>query len=262
MSGVGSRGLSGLAVALVLLAALGGCATTTGSSGAAPADAGPATNPVDPWERWNRAVYAFNDRLDRAVVKPVATAYRDFVPSPVRTGVGNFFGNLFDSWSAVNHLLQGKPASGLAMGMRFLTNTILGIGGVLDPASEMAGLERQSEDFGQTLGRWGVGPGPYVVLPLFGPSTLRDAVALPVDLRATPTPLREDVDRVAAAGLRLVDTRAGLLSASRLLEEISLDPYSFLRSAYLARRRNLVYDGDPPELPEPAEPAEPAQTPK
>ena len=239
---------TGAVIALVVLNGLGGCATT-GSAGGAAA----STNPADPWERFNRAVYGFNDQLDRAVVKPLATTYRDHVPQLVRTGVGNFFGNLADSWSAANHLLQGKLESGLRMGTRFVTNTLIGLGGLLDPASEM-GLDRESEDFGQTLGRWGVGPGPYLVLPLFGPSTLRDALALPVDLLATPTPLRDDAERIGGRALSLVHTRAGLLSASRLLEDVALDPYSFLRGVYLARRRNLVYDGDPPEPPPEPEP--------
>jgi phospholipid-binding lipoprotein MlaA len=203
------------------------------------------------------SVDAFNDTIDRAALKPLAEGYRQVVPELVRTGVDNFFGNLGDVWSAVNQLLQGKLVSTGQMTLRVATNTVFGLGGVLDPATEF-GLERQSEDFGQTLGRWGMPPGPYLVLPLFGPSTLRDTAALPVDLQASP--LNQVNDDRAVTGLnvlRLVNTRAGLLSAGKLLDDVALDRYSFLRDAYLARRRNQVYDGNPPEMPEEAEPEPP-----
>lgn len=213
-------------------------------------------SPQDPLEGLNRSVDAFNDTLDRAALKPLAEGYRQVVPELVRTGVDNFFGNLGDAWSAVNQLLQGKLVSTGQMTLRVATNTVFGLGGVLDPATEF-GLERQSEDFGQTLGRWGMPPGPYLVLPLFGPSTLRDTVALPVDMTAAP--LNQVNDDRAVTGLnvlRLVNTRAGLLGAGKLLDDVALDRYSFLRDAYLARRRNQVFDGNPPEEPEEAEPPE------
>jgi phospholipid-binding lipoprotein MlaA len=202
----------------------------------------------DPFERGNRAIYRFNDSLDKAVVRPVAEAYVAAVPELVRTGVGNFFGNIGDVWSTVNKLLQGKVVQGAQMTLRVATNTVFGLGGVLDPATEM-GLERQSEDFGQTLGFWGVPPGPYLVLPVFGPSTLRDAAALPLDKTATSLSrvIHDDGGVVAGTGLQLAQTRAELLGASKLLGDVSLDPYAFLRDAYLARRRNLVWDGDPPD---------------
>lgn len=208
----------------------------------------PTPQPRDPFERGNRAVYRFNEQLDKAVVRPVAEAYVAAVPELVRTGVGNFFGNIGDVWSAVNKLLQGKVVQSAQMTLRVATNTVFGLGGVLDPATEM-GLERQSEDFGQTLGYWGVPAGPYLVLPLFGPSTLRDAAALPLDKAATSVShvIQGDNGVIAANGLQLTQTRAELLGASKLLGDVSLDPYAFLRDAYLARRRNLVWDGDPPD---------------
>ncbi|MBQ0931232.1 MlaA family lipoprotein [Ideonella alba] len=220
-------------------------ASAAADTAAAPA---PLASPKDPFERGNRAVYRFNDGLDKAVLKPVAEAYVAAVPELVRSGVGNFFGNIGDVWSAVNKLLQGKVVQGAQMTLRVATNTVFGLGGVLDPATEM-GLERQSEDFGQTLGYWGMPSGPYLVLPLFGPSTLRDAAALPLDKAATSVShvIQGDSGVIAANGLQLTQTRAELLGASKLLGDVSLDPYAFLRDAYLARRRNLVWDGDPPD---------------
>lgn len=202
----------------------------------------------DPLEGWNRGVQKFNDGVDDAVLKPVAEAYVKVVPSFVRTGIGNFFGNLGDGWSALNHLLQGKPEGALNMTLRLAVNTTFGLGGVLDVAGE-AGLERRSEDLGQTLGVWGVPSGPYLVLPLLGPSSLRDTVGTAVGMaeRATPAYTDEQSVRNAALLLNVVQTRADLLGASRLLDDIALDRYTFLRDAYLARRRNLVYDGNPPE---------------
>lgn len=248
-----------------LLSLLGACATvppgTSAAAGAAPAIA----NPTDPWESFNRKVYAFNDAIDEAVLKPVATAYRDVVPQIVRTGVSNVLGNLGDVWSAANHLLQGKLQVGLEMGMRVLSNTFFGLGGLLDPATEM-GLTKRHEDFGQTLGRWGVGTGPYLVLPFLGPSTLRDSAGLAVDRTAYGSmltlPWKEES---GLAVLELLSVRASLLSASQLLDQVALDRYSFLRDAYLARRRDAVYDGAAPmevfeddaALP-PAKPAAPA----
>lgn len=224
------------ATAAVLAAALalGGCATT-----------GPAT-PGDPWEGFNRKVFAFNESVDEAVVRPVAEAYRDNVPRLLRTGVSNFFGNIGDLWSAANHFLQGKGQSGLEQTMRFLTNTLFGLGGLLDPASEM-GLKRHSEDFGQTLGRWGLGPGPYLVLPLLGPSSLRDGIGRVPDMAASPSNLLDDSK--ASVGLTLlgaVDTRASLLGVTGLADRVALDKYSFFRQAYLSRRQDAVYDGAPP----------------
>ena len=149
---------------MVVLVVSAGCATAPGGDAR------------DPWEPYNRSMTSFNDAVDDAVLKPVATVYRDVLPQPVRTGFGNFFGNLGDVWSFVNNVLQAKPEGSLHSFWRVVVNSTIGLGGVLDPATEMR-LERHREDFGQTLGRWGVPPGPYFVIPLLGPSTVRDTAA-------------------------------------------------------------------------------------
>ncbi len=228
---------------VAVVALLTGCASVP----PAPAGAsGQAAVPADPWEAWNRKVYSFNDAVDNAVVRPVATAYRDVVPQLVRTGVSNFLGNIGDVWSAANHLLQGKVGSGLEMGFRALTNTVMGLGGVLDPATEF-GMQRRSEDFGQTLGVWGLGQGPYVMLPLLGPSTVRDTFGLLVDRQFSPSSLpTTDAGTYAVTAVEVVSLRASLLDATRMLDQVALDRYSFLRDAYLQRRRDAQYDGAPP----------------
>ena len=226
-----------------LLSLLAGCATV-GDAGAK--RQGPGQK-LDPWENWNRKVFSFNEGLDEKVLKPVATGYQKVVPEFVRVGVDHFFTNAADGWSVVNHLLQGKWQSGFEMTVRFTTNTVLGFGGLLDIASE-AGLESQPEDLGQTLGRWGFGAGAYIVWPLFGPSSVRDSAGLPLDLMASPaTVINDGAIKVEITTLQLVNKRANLLGASRVLDDIALDKYSFVRDAYLARRRSLVYDGNPPE---------------
>ncbi len=204
----------------------------------------------DPFENFNRGVMKFNDEVDTAVLKPVATAYQETVPSPARTAVGNVFANLRDAWSMVNSLLQLKVPQAAENFMRVSVNTVFGFYGVLDIASEM-GMQRHREDFGQTLGHWGMPSGPYLVMPLLGPSTVRDASAFVVDRRAD---LVREFDpsstRNSLYALRIVDTRASLLRTGRLLDEVSLDRYTFVRDAYLQRRRAEVFDGTPPELPE------------
>jgi len=226
------------ATALVLAAAVAGCATVPAG--------GSAPSPVDPWENWNRKVFAFNEAIDSAVLKPVAETYRDVVPRLVRTGVNNVLGNVYDVWSTANHFLQGKVQDGFEMGMRVLTNTVFGLGGLLDPATE-AGLTRRSEDFGQTLGKWGLPQGPYFVLPLLGPSTVRDSFGTLVDRQASPSQLPSaDADRYAVTALELVNTRTNLLSAGTLIDQVALDKYSFIRDGYLSRRRDALYDGAPP----------------
>lgn len=227
--------LSRLALAATVLA-LAGCAT------------GPDRR--DPFEPFNRHVMRFNDDVDAMVLKPVAIGYRDFVPAPVRTGVNNFFGNLGDAWSTVNALLQFKLMYAAENFMRVGLNTVFGFGGIADVASE-AGLERHREDFGQTLGHYGVPPGPYLVLPLLGPSTVRDTAALSADWKGDLV-RRTDTESVRNVlhGVRLVDTRANLLRATNVMEEISLDRYTFVRDAYLQRRRAEVFEGEPPEIPE------------
>lgn len=198
---------------------------------------GPGTNPADPLEPFNRGVHTFNDHLDNAVLKPVATVYRDVTPQPVRTGVSNFFGNLGDAWSFVNNALQGRGLEAYESLVRFTTNTVLGLGGVLDIASE-AGIARHKQDFGLTLGRWGVPTGPYLVLPLLGPSTVRDTAALPVDYFVGD--LAGQIDHVSVRNslyaLRFVDKRAQLLGATSVLDAAAFDPYSFTRDAYLRLR--------------------------
>jgi len=202
----------------------------------------------DPMESFNRGVFAFNEGLDQAVFKPVATVYRDVTPKLVRTGVGNFLGNLDDAWSSINSLLQFKLRHAVDNFMRFGVNTTFGLFGILDVASEMQ-IDRHSEDFGQTLGAWGVGPGPYLVLPLFGPSTLRDTVALPVDFNGDLASRSNDVGaRNSLRVLNVIDTRAGLLGLSSALDDVALDKYGFAREAFLQRRRNAVFDGNPPEI--------------
>jgi phospholipid-binding lipoprotein MlaA len=208
----------------------------------------------DPLEPYNRAVFKLNDTLDTALVAPIARGYQAVVPELVRSGVTNVFSNFGDGWSAINQLLQGKGEAAATMTMRVATNTLFGIGGLFDVASDL-GMERQSEDFGQTLGRWGLPAGPYFVWPLFGPSTIRDTVGRPLDMAWSPTRLTEhDPTAYAITALSLVDTRANLLGASRVLDGIALDKYTFVRDAYIARRRSLVYDGNPPDLPEAPEP--------
>lgn len=225
-----------LRVAVVIsLLLLVGCAT------------GSNVNPRDPLEPFNRGVYQFNDAVDRAVIKPVATAYREVLPSPVRTGISNFFNNLQDAWSGVNSVLQLKGEAATNNWVRFAANTVFGLGGVLDIASEMQ-IERHTEDFGQTLGHWGVGAGPYMILPLLGPSTVRDTAALPVDVQGDLVTGISDVPtRNSATTLNLLDHRSRLLLASDMLDKVALDPYTFTRDAYLQGRRNAVYDGNPPD---------------
>lgn len=227
----------------VMLASLCGCAT------------GPNANPHDPLEPFNRGVFTFNDAADRALFKPAATIYRDVTPALIRAGVTNFFGNLDDAWSFVNSALQAKGEAAARNFMRFSVNTVLGLGGILDIASEMR-IERQREDFGQTLGRWGIAPGPYLVLPLLGPSTLRDTLALPVDFKGD---IVTNIDRIptrnALKVLDLLDTRTGLLSVTSALDEVALDKYSFTRDAFLQRRANSVFDGNPPDEGADAKPA-------
>jgi len=215
-------------VVALVLAVLQGCAMS------------PNANPRDPWEPFNRNMSSFNDGLDEAVVKPVATAYQNVTPQIMRTGVTNFFGNIGDVWSFVNNVLQLKPAESAETFFRVGVNSTIGLFGLIDVASELR-LQKHSEDFGQTLGYWGMSTGPYVVLPLFGPSTLRDSLALPVDAKGNLIGHVDDVAlRNSLITLRLVDARANFLRAGKLLEAAALDKYSFTRDAYLQRRRGLI----------------------
>ncbi len=245
------RGAARVAAGLAL-ALLAGCATLHTAEGG-------TSSQLDPFEKWNRKVFAFNEDLDRAVLIPVATGYNKALPEPARGGIRNFFANIRDAWSAVNNMLQGKVENGLHDVIRVGTNSVFGLFGFLDVASEM-GLDHQYEDFGQTLGRWGVGAGAYVVLPLLGPSSVRDTIAAPFDYYvASPSVLLDNGGAQLGIGsLNFISTRASLLGASRIIDEISLDKYTFVRDAYLQRRRNLIYDGNPPERAEPNAPDAPA----
>jgi phospholipid-binding lipoprotein MlaA len=215
----------------------------------------------DPFEKTNRAIFGFNEALDSAVLTPVAKGYQATVPELMRMGVTNFFGNFGDGWSAINNLLQGKVEQSATMVMRVAANTLFGIGGIFDVASDL-GMERSTEDFGQTLGRWGMPAGPYIVWPLLGPSTARDTLGRPLDLAWSPSlAINDGGVNIGLSALNLVDTRANLLSASRVVDGLAFDKYTFIRDAYVARRRSLVYDGNPPELPEDKESAEPAPSP-
>lgn len=216
-------------------------------------------NPRDPLEPMNREVTKFNEGIDSVVLKPAATVYRQAVPAMVRTGVSNFFGNLGDAWSFVNSALQFKFQNAAENFMRLNVNTFMGLGGILDVASEM-NIERHKEDFGQTLGRWGVPAGPYVVLPLLGPSTMRDTLALPIDRRANP------IQQVEHAGprnslyvLNAVDVRSNLLRVGSVIDEAALDKYSFTREAYLQKRRADIAEVKESDGAEPKADGTPAQ---
>jgi phospholipid-binding lipoprotein MlaA len=202
---------------------------------------------ADPFEGVNRATYAFNDAVDRTVLKPVAQGYQAITPEFARTGISNAFGNVGDITTAANNLLQGKASDAVSDLGRVLVNSTLGILGLFDVASPM-GLDKHNEDFGQTLGRWGIDSGPYLVVPFLGPSTLRDISARPVDSYAGFYRNVEHVPtRNSLFALQIIDARAQLLGASKTLDEAALDKYQFLRDAYLQRRLNQVYDGKVPE---------------
>jgi len=224
--------IKSVTVAMVAVGLLAGCATSG--------------NPKDPIEGFNRAMFAFNEGLDAAIVKPVATGYEAVLPAPIRTGVTNFFSNIEDLFIGVNNLLQGKVPEAFSDLGRVAINTTAGLLGVIDWASD-AGLEKHDEDFGQTFGRWGVGNGAYVVIPVFGPRTARDTVGLVLDVAADPVANHQPTrTRDVALALRLVNDRANLLPADKVIEEAALDKYSYMRDAYLQRRRNLIHDGNAP----------------
>lgn len=211
--------------------ALGGCSTVQTPS------------KDDPWEGFNRTVYTFNDKVDTYALKPVAQGYVKVTPQPVRDSVTNFFANIGDVYNAANNFLQLKITDGVEDIMRIVINTVFGLGGLFDVAT-LAKLPKHNQDFGLTLGHYGVPPGPYLVLPLFGPSTVRDGVGLVPNYFINPLTY---VDPAALSwglyGLNVVSTRANLLGASDLLEGAAIDKYSFIRNAYLQRRRYLLSDG-------------------
>jgi len=213
-----------------------------------------ANGPIyDPWEPMNRKVYAFNDGLDRAIVKPVAKGYRKVTPDPVETGVKNFFSNLNDVTVLVNDLLQGKFKQAASDASRLLVNSTIGIGGLIDWGTPL-GLEKHNESFGQTLGVWGFGEGPYVVLPLYGPNNIRTTAGF-FTAQATTNPTRYITDtptRIGVTALSVVSIRAQLLDASSLLDSVALDPYQTTRDFWITRHRNLTWDGEKDVRPMPA----------
>lgn len=212
---------------------ISGCATTNG-------------DPRDPWEGVNRGVYRFNETFDEWLARPVARTYVKALHQEIRTRIGNFFGNLADPLIGVNNLLQGKFEDGVNDWARFAFNSTFGLLGIHDVASEW-GYEKHNEDFGQTFGRWGAGPGPYLILPLLGSSTLRDGLGTGVDIYLDPMAEIRPINlRNSLIVVRATNLRADLLEASRILEEAALDKYVFQRDAYLQRRRSLIYDGRPP----------------
>ncbi|OGB22505.1 MAG: ABC transporter [Burkholderiales bacterium RIFCSPLOWO2_02_FULL_57_36] len=219
------RGISVFAIAI----ALAGCATSN--------------NPRDPLEGFNRAMFSFNDAIDQAALKPAATAYQNILPTFVQIAVGNFFGNIGDVWTAANNLLQGKMADGFTDVMRVAVNSTFGLGGLIDIGAN-AGMTKHKEDFGQTLGVWGIASGPYVVLPFLGPTTMRDSLALPVDVHGDLWSYKSPVHvRNMGALLRVIDQRAAVLDATNLIEDAALDRYEFIRDGFLQRRENNVNDG-------------------
>jgi len=238
--------LSLLITATLALSVLLPCAHAQ-SAPANSTERSPVPNPKDPFESFNRSVTTFNDRVDQALLQPVARTYVKVTPDILQTGVKNFFGNLADVWSTVNNALQLKPQETVESLARVGVNTILGVGGVIDWASKM-GIDRHTEDFGQTLGHWGVGSGPYLVLPLLGPSTLRDTVSLTMDFNGNPTHrVKPASARYELMGLNLVSKRAQYLGLGDELNDLALDRYSFLRDVYLQKRLSDVWDGNPPE---------------
>lgn len=228
-------------LAIALTSVLASCAVVPPNSG---------ENPNDPWETFNRQTHAFNMTMDEYILHPIAQGYADYVPQPVQSGVDNFFSNLGEPGNMLNNFLQGKFKEGAVSIARFLINTTVGIAGLFDVASHM-NLEYSPEDFGETLGTWGVGPGPYIVWPLLGPSTARDTASIPVDWATYPPTYYfwGESDKtpyaIGLAALDAVNARAKLLSTDGMLQT-ALDPYVAVREAYLQNRENLIWDGNPP----------------
>jgi len=205
-----------------------------------------ARNPNDPLEPLNRGIYRFNDVLDRAVLKPAAKGYVAVMPTPGKVMVSNFFSNLDDIMVTVNDLLQFKLVQGYSDGMRFMVNSTIGVFGLIDVASP-GGLKKHDEDLGQTLGKWGVGTGAYIVIPIVGPSTLRDGVGFYADLYLDPMYYINDMSTRNLAYLaQKITRRAELLDQEKVMDEALIDRYEFIRDVYLLHRQSLVYDGNPP----------------
>ncbi|KKW69156.1 hypothetical protein AAV94_01895 [Lampropedia cohaerens] len=222
--------------ALHLCAAMGTALTLAACSTTGPQGQQYGQTPGDPFESFNRSMYSLNEGLDRAILRPVATGYQTVVPELARKGVGNFFGNLGDVWSFANNVAQLKGEAAMSSFFRVAVNTTFGLGGLLDVASEMR-LQRYKSDFGLTLAHWGVPSGPYLVLPLLGPSTVRDTAALPADIYGNPlSHLNPSEHRYGLRALNIVDTRARYLRASDLLDQAAFDPYVMVRDLYLQQR--------------------------
>ena len=219
---------------VAIIALLSGCATTS-------------EDVNDPYENVNRAIYSFNDTVDNVILRPVAASYSAVVPDPIERGVSNFFSNLNEITTIINDLLQFKVAQTFDDIGRFALNTTVGFAGIFDVAAH-AGHKKNNEDFGQTLGVWGIKPGAYVVLPFLGPRTIRDSFGLTVDnYTSLPPHIRDTGTRDKMLGLQIIDSRANLLGVKKVLDAAALDEYIYVRDAYLQRRQNLVYDGNAPE---------------
>lgn len=244
---VAAASLAAVLAAVVTMTGLGGCATVPPNAG---------KNPADPFERFNRQMYAFNDFFDQKVGKPVARDYVDMIPKPVRNCVGNVFSNLGEIATFVDTSLEGRGHDAEVSFGRLLLNTTFGIGGCFDLGPRF-GLYDNKQDFGLTMGNWGIPSGPYLVLPLLGPSTVRDTVGMAPDFLLSPidyvTPL---VDEYAIGVAFYVERRAELLDTTNLLDQIALDPYAFTRDSYLQMRSNLVYHGNPPAPKEERDPGD------
>lgn len=215
----------------------GGCATLEGPP-----------NPDDPLERYNRAMFAFNETMDEYVVTPVAKGYNYVMPNAVNTGITNFFNNLDDVVVFFNSLLQFKFHEAVSTSARIVWNSTIGLFGFIDVATSFD-LPKYNEDFGQTLATWGVGSGPYFVLPFLGPSTVRDGLSLPVDWFAFDPVFQDKELKVTLSllAVRFTDKRADLLTATNIIDETAPDKYAFIRDAYMQRREYLIYDGEPPD---------------
>jgi len=221
-----------LAIALSVLFAAGCASTDAGNAG-------------DPHESLNRKFYSFNDTLDKAVLEPVAKSYADHTPEPVRNTVTNFFDNVTYLNTIANDLLQGKGQQFLADTGRFVVNSTVGVGGLFDPATSM-GLEQNSEDLGQTFGKWGAEEGAYLVLPLMGPSSYRDVASPVMGIFLNPLTYLAPVITIPAGAVNAINARANLLDASRIRDQAALDPYTFVREAWRQQREYEIYDGNPP----------------
>ena len=221
---------------LVVAVSVAGCATTHGR-----------TDPQDPWEGFNRSMFELNQTLDKALIRPVAELYQKVTPDPIDRSVTNFFGNLNDVLVVMNDLLQFKLEQAVSDLGRIVANTTFGVLGLFDVATRF-GLEKHDEDLGQTMGYWGMDTGPYLVLPVLGPSSLRDTVGRAGEFAVSPLDIFDEPTRWTLRGVHAVDLRADLLSVTRVAETAALDEYVIVRDAYLQRRQYLVYDGTPPPL--------------